>query len=353
MIYASGGGPCRRGRRALSEAAAVSGAASVLERWGVGDRRNNGVALVLAVDDRKVAIKTGEGAKALLTDAEVQSIIVKMRPFLRGGDYAGAVLAAVGGIVDELRGVGGASATATTGGGYLEDLARLSVPVGIFGAFSFFSHWRNRHAAAATLRRIDTAYATATPSAALARPDAGGPHCDVCLRCPPDVPKVQCQPMACGHAVCQACRWRFGATADADAGAEGAPALADGVPDLCGGVSRGVAVRGGGGGVQPAPRRRRRRADGVVGRFCAWELRMRSHCMSHGFRRAYGNPEWVASPTALAEKPGSPRRRESCCAPRRPTRSRRRRCRRSGRRRAIGAPSKRLWRPTRARRGPT
>ena len=30
---------------------------------------------------------------------------------------------------------------------------------------------------------------------------------------------------------------------------------------------------------------------------------MRSHCMSHGFRRAYGNPEWAASPTALAEKP--------------------------------------------------
>ena len=203
---------------AFSEAAAVSGVASVLERWGVGDRRcNNGVALVLSVDDRKVAIKTGEGAKALLTDAEVQSIIVKMRPHLRGGDYAGAVLAAVGGIVDELRGVGGASTATASGGGYLEDLARLSVPVGIFGAFSFLSQWRTRHAAAATLRRIDTAYATATPSAALARPDAG-PHCDICLRCPPDVPKVQCQPMACGHAVCQACRWRFGGR-----GARGTP----------------------------------------------------------------------------------------------------------------------------------
>ena len=30
---------------------------------------------------------------------------------------------------------------------------------------------------------------------------------------------------------------------------------------------------------------------------------MRSHCMSHGFRRADGTPEWAASPTALAEKP--------------------------------------------------
>ena len=49
--------------------------------------------------------------------------------------------------------VGGASTATTTGGGYLEDLARLSVPVGIFGAFSFLSHWRTRHAATARPRR--------------------------------------------------------------------------------------------------------------------------------------------------------------------------------------------------------
>ena len=53
---------------------------------------------------------------------------------------------------------------------------------------------------------------------------------------------------------------------------------------------------------------RRRAADGDAPMassvdFALWELRMRSHCMSHGFRRAYGNPEWAASPTALAEKP--------------------------------------------------
>ena len=78
---------------------------------------------------------------------------------------------------------------------------------------------------------------------------------------------------------------------------------ADGVPDCAAAETRGVAVRGGGGGVS-----RRRAADGDAPMassvdYALWELRMRSHCMSHGFRRAYGNPEWAASPTALAEKP--------------------------------------------------
>ena len=240
------------------QAAAGSAAPRRTERWGVGDRRcNNGVALVLSVDDRKVAIKTGEGAKALLTDAEVQSIIVKMRPHLRGGDYAGAVLAAVGGIVDELRGVGGASTAAAPGGGYLEDLARLSVPVGIFGAFLplALAHPPRGGGDAA----VDTAYA-ATPSAVPRGPTPAA--CDVCLRCPPDVPKVQCQPMACGHAVGQ-CRWRFGATADA-ALVPRARSLCRRRADLRGDAASPSAAAA----RRVAPRCRRRRAD-VVGRFCA------------------------------------------------------------------------------------
>ncbi len=69
--------------------------------WGIGEeKRDNGVILVVAPNERKVWIATGYGARVRLTDA-VASIIYRdaIIPRFRAGDYAGGITAGVDQIV--------------------------------------------------------------------------------------------------------------------------------------------------------------------------------------------------------------------------------------------------------------
>lgn len=63
--------------------------------WGVGKRRSNqGVLLLLAIQDRKSDIETGRGIEPYLTDGFAGSTLRAMRPSLRVGDYDAALLSA-------------------------------------------------------------------------------------------------------------------------------------------------------------------------------------------------------------------------------------------------------------------
>jgi uncharacterized protein len=59
------------------------------EAWGVGrDKKNNGVVLLVAVDDRKVTIQTGYGVEGALPDAIARRIIEnEIKPGFKSGDY--------------------------------------------------------------------------------------------------------------------------------------------------------------------------------------------------------------------------------------------------------------------------
>ena len=61
--------------------------------WGVGQKgKDNGVVLLLAIDDHKMRIEVGRGLEGDLTDLESGRIIRDvLRPRLQAGDYAGAV----------------------------------------------------------------------------------------------------------------------------------------------------------------------------------------------------------------------------------------------------------------------
>jgi uncharacterized protein len=61
--------------------------------WGVGIKgKDNGVVLLLAIDDRKMRIEVGRGLEGDLTDLESGRIIRDvLRPRLQDGDYTGAV----------------------------------------------------------------------------------------------------------------------------------------------------------------------------------------------------------------------------------------------------------------------
>ena len=61
--------------------------------WGVGDKKSNqGVVLLLAVQDRKSDIETGRGVEPYITDGFSGGTLRAMRPSLRAGDYGAALL---------------------------------------------------------------------------------------------------------------------------------------------------------------------------------------------------------------------------------------------------------------------
>ncbi|MGY0393199.1 TPM domain-containing protein [Bizionia sp. KMM 8389] len=63
------------------------------EKWGIGQKKeDNGVLILLARDDRKVAINTGYGVEHLLTDAMSKRIINNdIIPYFKQNDYPGGL----------------------------------------------------------------------------------------------------------------------------------------------------------------------------------------------------------------------------------------------------------------------
>jgi uncharacterized protein len=63
------------------------------EKWGVGQKgKNNGIVLLAAIDDRKVAIQNGYGVEYLLTDALSKRIIEKIiKPNFKNKNYYAGV----------------------------------------------------------------------------------------------------------------------------------------------------------------------------------------------------------------------------------------------------------------------
>jgi uncharacterized protein len=87
-------------------AAPVDYATDILRAWGVGRAGiDDGVVLLVAVQDREVFIATGLGAEGALTDARAATIVRnEIVPRFRAGDFYGGIDAATTGIIGALRG---------------------------------------------------------------------------------------------------------------------------------------------------------------------------------------------------------------------------------------------------------
>ncbi len=74
----------------------VEDAANRLYReWGIGNKgTSEGILLLLAIKDHKSRAEIGYGLEPIITDGDAGSILRNIRPILRQGDYAGALLAA-------------------------------------------------------------------------------------------------------------------------------------------------------------------------------------------------------------------------------------------------------------------
>ncbi|HMN71234.1 MAG TPA: TPM domain-containing protein [Rhodoblastus sp.] len=72
--------------------------------WKLGEaKKNNGLLLLVAPNERKVRIEVGYGLEGTITDA-LSSVIIRSAivPKFRSGDYAGGVVAGVDAIIDAL-----------------------------------------------------------------------------------------------------------------------------------------------------------------------------------------------------------------------------------------------------------
>ncbi|HVW13911.1 MAG TPA: TPM domain-containing protein [Mucilaginibacter sp.] len=74
--------------------------------WGVGQQtKNNGVVILVAVNDHKVSIQTGYGMEGALPDATAHEIIQDdIRPHFKAGDYYGGLDAATDDIIKYTKG---------------------------------------------------------------------------------------------------------------------------------------------------------------------------------------------------------------------------------------------------------
>lgn len=58
------------------------------EKWGVGSKKNNGVVILAALEDRKISIQTGYGVEGALPDAITKRIIEnEIKPNFKAGNY--------------------------------------------------------------------------------------------------------------------------------------------------------------------------------------------------------------------------------------------------------------------------
>ena len=84
--------------------------------WGIGDRKkNNGVLLFIAKQDRKFRIEVGYGLEGAITDGYAGSVLDGMKADFRKGKYSPAILAAYGKLVQKAYEAEGAAAPENVG----------------------------------------------------------------------------------------------------------------------------------------------------------------------------------------------------------------------------------------------
>jgi len=101
------------------------------QKWGIGQAgEDNGILLLVANDDRKIAIQTGYGVESLLTDALSKRIIERIIvPEFRKGDYNAGLNKGVDAIFEVLSGAFKEDRT---------DLRKDAVPFKVIAGILFF-----------------------------------------------------------------------------------------------------------------------------------------------------------------------------------------------------------------------
>lgn len=113
----------------------------VVEKWKLGTKKNdNGVLLLIAVDDHKIRIEVGHGLEGVLTDAQTSRIIRnEIAPNFRRGDYDGGVTAAVNSMIKAIAGEYKAEDSGTLDNNDLNPKERIFIGLFVFGILGVFT----------------------------------------------------------------------------------------------------------------------------------------------------------------------------------------------------------------------
>lgn len=108
----------------------------VAEKWKLGQKaKDNGILLLIAIDDRKMRIEVGEGLEGVVTDAVSNRIIRnEMAPAFRRGEYDEGVNAAIDAIIKAI----GGEYTAEDGDSNVELTTKERILIGL-GLYLFLS----------------------------------------------------------------------------------------------------------------------------------------------------------------------------------------------------------------------
>lgn len=75
----------------------------VAEAWKLGSKeKDDGLLILFAIKDRKMRIEVGQGLEGAVTDLFSKRVLGSLKPFLRKGDYDGAVSSAVEQILSKI-----------------------------------------------------------------------------------------------------------------------------------------------------------------------------------------------------------------------------------------------------------
>lgn len=90
----------------LGDETVESYAVKLFEEWGIGEKgKDNGLLLLVGLEERKMRIEVGYGLEGDITDAQASSIIRNiLTPAFKEGKYGEGITAAVGTIIDVLHG---------------------------------------------------------------------------------------------------------------------------------------------------------------------------------------------------------------------------------------------------------
>jgi len=90
------------------------------QKWGIGqEKEDNGILILLARDDRRIAINTGYGVEHLLTDAMSKRIIERdIIPYFKDNDYPGGLNRGVDAIFEVLTGEYKGQRTSSSSNGF-------------------------------------------------------------------------------------------------------------------------------------------------------------------------------------------------------------------------------------------
>jgi uncharacterized protein len=114
----------------------------VAEKWKLGrNDKDNGVLLLVAIDDHKMRIEVGHGLEGVLTDAQSNRIIRnEMAPNFRRGDYDAGILAAIDGIIKSIGGEYTADDVSSVDGSSEDSLGeKILIGLFVFGILGLFT----------------------------------------------------------------------------------------------------------------------------------------------------------------------------------------------------------------------